>query len=177
MPPYSAAAPSGGAASSGRSSRRGRDASYLLNFQPLPLPAVAPTELPPPPRRAKPAVSVRQRVLDRSAFLKSQFHLLCRPGLDYRPHTLDPNLPVDWPSVRAVRFVTPELIRCPICLLEPPLAPHIYQCAHVLCLPCALRLHASGADSGADSSSVVSPSSLSESSSSTEETRHNITQT
>lgn len=35
-----------------------------------------------------------------------------------------------------MRFASAEAIQCPICLLEPPVAPHIYSCGHVLCLSC-----------------------------------------
>jgi hypothetical protein len=61
---------------------------------------------------------------------------------------LDPDFPIDWEQVRAVRFVTSDPIRCPICLVEPPLAPQLYGCGHVLCLPCALRFHASCDEAG-----------------------------
>ena len=137
---------------SGRSSRRGRDASYLLNFQPLPLPAAAPSEYEAPPPRvrqpSRPAVSTRSKYDQKVQHLRAKYHLLVSPGGDYRAHALDPNYPIEWAHVRAVRLVTAELFRCPICLLEPPTCPQIYQCSHMLCLPCALRLHASATDSG-----------------------------
>jgi len=74
--------------------------------------------------------------------MASKLHMLVEPGADYRANVLDPNYPMPWERVRAVRFGFTDQIRCPICLVEPPLSPHIYGCGHILCLPCALRLHA-----------------------------------
>ena len=135
--------------SSGRSSRRGRDASHLLNFQPLPLPAATPLEAPPPRRQLPRAVAPTRSTYNMKVqHLRAKYHLLVAPGGDYRAHSLDPNYPMEWSCVRAVRLVTDQPIRCPICLMEPPLCPQIYQCSHMLCLPCALRLHASCTESG-----------------------------
>ena len=131
---------SGAGAGSGRSSRRGRDASHLLNFQPTPH-RQEEAELPPPPRRVARPTSSRQKQEDRVQFLRAKFHLFVATGADYRANRLDPDFPINWDCIRAVRFVTSDPIRCPICLLEPPLAPQIYACGHVLCLPCALRFH------------------------------------
>ena len=80
--------------------------------------------------------------------MKAKFHLLVSPGGDYRANKLDPDYPIEWESVRAVRFVTTDPIRCPICLADPPAAPQIYACGHALCLPCALRFHAACEESG-----------------------------
>ena len=132
----------------GRSSRRGRDASHLLNFQPLPLPVSEAAAAAPPPRRtpSRP-VSTRSKFDQQVQHLRAKYHLLVAPGGDYRAPTLDPNCEMEWSTVRAVRLVTAESIRCPICLLEPPLCPQMYPCSHILCLPCALRLHAASTES------------------------------
>ena len=139
--------PAGGSGG-GRSSRRGRDASHLLNFQPLQRQEETTSAAPPPRRMPSKQTSVRQKHEDKLQFLQAKFHLLVAPGGDYRANKLDPDYPLDWDCVRAVRFVTSDQIRCPICLVDPPLAPQIYSCGHVMCLPCALRFHTSCEEAG-----------------------------
>ena len=166
----------GGSHGATRAARRGqRDASHLLNFQPLSGRAeLFSTEA--PPRRARIAPSVpataRSRVEERTRYRASKLQLLVPAGGDYRIHRASPDVPVDWDVVRAVRarawrrrrryaarlashasahhgahsppqvrLASSEAIRCPICLAEPPVAPHLHGCGHVLCLVCALRYH------------------------------------
>lgn len=139
---------------SSRSSRRGRDASHLLNFHPLPHRADPhcnegrAEEQPPVRRQPGGAATSRNHYESKVAYRAAKVHLLVAPGRDYRAQRLDPDVPIDWDAVRAVRYATTESIRCPICLIEPPLAPQIYGCAHILCLPCALRYQAACDDAG-----------------------------
>ena len=136
---------SGGGGGNGGGSRgsrrsRGHDATHLLNFQPL-------SRSPPEAPAVRPSPATRQRRPERRPgdkveSLRAKSHLLLSPSADCRGARLDPNYPIGWESVRAVRLITTQRISCPICLNDPPLAPQLYLCGHALCLPCALRYHA-----------------------------------
>ncbi|KAK9117707.1 hypothetical protein Sjap_016654 [Stephania japonica] len=43
-----------------------------------------------------------------------------------------------WENIVCVRYSTPFLVQCPICL-ESPLCPQITSCGHIFCFPCILR--------------------------------------
>ena len=74
----------------------------------------------------------------------NNFHFLVPPSAGVRSASLfEPDHPIAWELVRAVRHVTTHSIRCPICLSEQLTAPQVSGCGHILCLPCALRFHAS----------------------------------
>ena len=96
----------GGSHGATRAARRGqRDASHLLNFQPLSGRAeLLSTEAPPRRARIAPAVpaTARSRVEERTRYRASKLQLLVPAGGDYRIHRASPDVPVDWDVVRAV---------------------------------------------------------------------------
>ena len=94
---------------------------------------------------------------------QANFHFVMAPG-DYRGTDLDPDFPLPWESVRAVRFTSAEALRCPICLCDHFTAPQMHQCGHVMCLPCALQFHAAADADGKQSKCPIcaEPASLAE---------------
>ena len=120
------AAASGGGASGARPGRRGRDGTHLLNF------SVA-HETPPddiPPRRARPPHSARAGGAPRSAarldrfatreppaamrqrFMLANFQFILGGSEPTgRRGAADPDAPIEWDRVRAVRLVTSEEVR------------------------------------------------------------------
>ncbi|KAL1499799.1 hypothetical protein AB1Y20_012484 [Prymnesium parvum] len=134
--------------------RRGRNGAHLLNFttpervdesRPAPRPRAVPRS------SAKPAagslgVPLSRREATLLYLQANNFHFLVPPlPAAARKAYLHPDVPVPWERVRAVRHVTPQWVRCPICLSDALTAPQVSGCGHILCLPCALR-YSSAAD-------------------------------
>ena len=106
---------SGGSSSSGRTPRRPRDASHLLNFQPLPHRQESVMDSAAQPRRqpSRPTSSRRPHE-EQTQYMASKLHMLVEPSADYRANVLDPDYPMPWERVRAVRFGFTDQIRCAI---------------------------------------------------------------
>ena len=141
----------------GPKSRGGQSGAHLLNFAAF-TPA-APAE---EPRRAPPRRPQKSRY-NKMQHTQANFHFVMAPG-DYRGTDLDPDFPLPWESVRAVRFTSAEALRCPICLCDHFTAPQMHQCGHVMCLPCALQFHAAADADGKQSKCPIcaEPASLAE---------------
>ena len=141
----------------GPKSRGGQSGAHLLNFAAF-TPA-APAE---EPRRAPPRRPQKSRY-NKMQHTQANFHFVMAPG-DYRGTDLDPDFPLPWESVRAVRFTSAEALRCPICLCDDFTAPQMHQCGHVMCLPCALQFHAAADADGKQSKCPIcaEPASLAE---------------
>ena len=58
---------------------------------------------------------------------------------DYKDFHADPNLPLDWESVRKVRILTDSEVKCPICLEQQLLVGRANKCGHYYCWPCVIR--------------------------------------
>jgi hypothetical protein len=70
--------------------------------------------------------------------LSPYYRFAVSPG-NYRDYHSDPNLPIDWDSVRKVRVLTDSEVRCPICLEKQLLAGRANKCGHYYCWPCIIR--------------------------------------
>jgi E3 ubiquitin-protein ligase RNF10 len=65
------------------------------------------------------------------------------PTGDYRAQTLDPDVPIPWDSILQILVSPANMVACPICLAETPVAPRMTKCGHTACLPCFIRYFAS----------------------------------
>merc|ERR1712228_27499 len=59
--------------------------------------------------------------------------------LEIEPFQIDPDLPVPWKFIEAIRLFGQEETECPICL-HPPIAAKVGRCGHAHCSSCILKL-------------------------------------
>ncbi|EOD04237.1 hypothetical protein EMIHUDRAFT_453928, partial [Emiliania huxleyi CCMP1516] len=100
----------------------------------------APREAAPARTPARRAAAKLPRPVAKMRFLRAHYHLLCPVASG------EARASVGWEDCRAARLSTSEEVQCPICLVAPAAAPQVASCGHILCLPCALRLHAAAVD-------------------------------
>lgn len=77
---------------------------------------------------------------DTRQYLQANCQFIVRAGVDYFPHTQDPDILVDWDLIEQLilKQSGSEPTACPICLF-PPTAAKISRCGHVFCWPCILH--------------------------------------
>ncbi|XP_028761141.1 RING finger protein 10 isoform X2 [Neltuma alba] len=108
--------------------------NHLLNFHydPISRPQ-ARGPPPPPPRRQQ-----KKKPYNKDLFLQANYKFVVLDSGDYSPESLDPDKMLQWEDIVCVRYSTPFLVQCPICL-EYPLCPQITSCGHIFCFPCILQ--------------------------------------
>ncbi|URE13764.1 RING [Musa troglodytarum] len=125
--------PSGLHGNAGQSATRRNNvinANHLLNFYYDPI------------SRSEPRIPSRRqqkiKPYNKDLFLQAnyKFVVLDRGGCEIK--SMDPDKMLHWEDVICVRYSTPLLVQCPICL-EIPLCPQLTSCGHIYCFPCILR--------------------------------------
>jgi len=116
--------------------RRGRSANHLVNFT---------------QQQTTPKSKDQKRTRTRSSRYHGshgkedhvqatgQFIVLLDAKLETLPFMQNPNLAVPWKYIEAIRFHTPEVTNCPICM-SPPIAAKAGRCGHAHCYSCVLHL-------------------------------------
>lgn len=107
--------------------------NHLLNFQYDPI--SRPTRGPPLPQ---PRRQQKRKPYNKDLFLQANYKFVVLDSGDYSPESLDPDKMLQWEDIVCVRYSTPLLVQCPICL-EYPLCPQITSCGHIFCFPCILQ--------------------------------------
>lgn len=69
----------------------------------------------------------------------AQFIVSKDSELEIDPFRVDPDIPVPWKFIEAVRIFGQEETECPICL-HPPIAAKVGRCGHAHCSSCILKL-------------------------------------
>lgn len=124
--------PHGNTPLAGRKSQM-HNGNHLLNFHydPISRPTRGPP--PPPPRRQQ-----KKKPYNKDLFLQANYKFVVLDSGDYSPESLDPDKMLQWEDIVCLRYSTPFLVQCPICL-EYPLCPQITSCGHIFCFPCILQ--------------------------------------
>ncbi|KAK9108610.1 hypothetical protein Syun_024621 [Stephania yunnanensis] len=107
------------------------NANHLLNFQYESISRPQP-RMPPPRRQYKP------KPYNKDLFLQANFKFVVLDSGNYEAESMDPDKMLQWENIVCVRYSTPFLVQCPICL-ESPLCSQITSCGHIFCFPCILR--------------------------------------
>ncbi|XP_054801393.1 uncharacterized protein LOC129305374 isoform X2 [Prosopis cineraria] len=125
--------PHGSTSSAGRKPQM-VNGNHLLNFHydPISRPQ-ARGPPPPPPRRQQ-----KKRPYNKDLFLQANYKFMVLDSGDNSPESLDPDKMLHWEDIVCVRYSTPSVVQCPICL-EYPLCPQITSCGHIFCFPCILQ--------------------------------------
>ncbi|KAJ7976299.1 RING finger protein 10 [Quillaja saponaria] len=129
---------SGSVSSHGSSQSSGRKAqmvngNHLLNFYYDPISRPQLRGPPPPPRRQQ-----KRKAYNKDLFLQANYKFVVLDSGNYSPESMDPDKMLLWEDIICVRYLTPLLVQCPICL-EHPLCPQITSCGHIFCFPCILQ--------------------------------------
>ncbi|WOL11466.1 RING finger protein 10 isoform X1 [Canna indica] len=107
------------------------NANHLLNFYYDPISRPEPRV--PPPRRQR-----KIKPYNKDLFLQANYKFVVLDRGGYEFESVDPDKMLNWEDVIFVRYSTPFMVQCPICL-ETPLCPQITTCGHIYCFPCILR--------------------------------------
>lgn len=107
--------------------------NHLLNFQYDPISRPRSRARAPPPRRP-----YKIKPYNKDLFLQANYKFVVLDSGYHTPEYLDPDKMLRWEDIICVRYSTPSLVLCPICL-EHPLCPQITSCGHIYCFPCILR--------------------------------------
>ncbi|XP_023530957.1 RING finger protein 10 isoform X1 [Cucurbita pepo subsp. pepo] len=107
--------------------------NHLLNFQYDPISRPRPRARAPPPRRPH-----KIKPYNKDLFLQANYKFVVLDTGYHTPEYLDPDKMLRWEDIICVRYSTPSLVQCPICL-EHPHCPQITSCGHIYCFPCILR--------------------------------------
>ncbi|KAE8650799.1 RING finger protein 10 isoform X2 [Cucumis sativus] len=107
--------------------------NHLLNFQYDPISRPHPRARAPPPRRPQ-----KIKPYNKDLFLQANYKFVVLDSGYYTDEYMDPDKMLHWEDIVCVRYSTPSLVQCPICL-EHPLCPQITSCGHIYCFPCILR--------------------------------------
>ncbi|KAI0528530.1 hypothetical protein KFK09_001072 [Dendrobium nobile] len=108
-------------------------ANHLLNFHYDPVHRSSQQQRIPLPRRQQ-----RVKPYNKDLFLQANYKFVIYDSGNYSIESIDPDKMFPWEDVVCVRYFTPFLVQCPICL-ESPLCPQITSCGHIYCFPCILR--------------------------------------
>ncbi|XP_038901660.1 RING finger protein 10 isoform X1 [Benincasa hispida] len=107
--------------------------NHLLNFQYDPISRPRARARAPPPRRPQ-----RIKPYNKDLFLQANYKFVVLDSGYHTDEYMDPDKMLHWEDIVCVRYSTPSLVQCPICL-EHPLCPQITSCGHIYCFPCILR--------------------------------------
>ncbi|KAI4350437.1 hypothetical protein L6164_004893 [Bauhinia variegata] len=107
--------------------------NHLLNFHYDPISRPQPRGPPPPPRRQQ-----KRKPYNKDLFLQANYKFIVLDSGNYSSEFMDPDKMLQWEDIICVRYSTPFLVQCPICL-ENPLCPQITSCGHIFCFPCILQ--------------------------------------
>ncbi|XP_050270649.1 uncharacterized protein LOC126714513 isoform X1 [Quercus robur] len=107
--------------------------NHLLNFHYDPISRPQHQPRAPPPRRQQ-----KTRPYNKDLFLQANYKFVVLDSGNYTPESMDPDKMLRWEDIICVRYLTPFLVQCPICL-ESPLCPQITSCGHIFCFPCILQ--------------------------------------
>ncbi|XP_072978560.1 uncharacterized protein [Typha angustifolia] len=124
-------APQGNAVQSAARRSQAMNANYLLNFHYDPI--SRPQPRPPPPKRQQ-----KIKPYNKDLFLQANYKFVVLDNGSYDIESMDPDKMLQWGDIICVRYYTPSVVQCPICL-ETPLCPQITSCGHIYCFPCILR--------------------------------------
>jgi len=80
----------------------------------------------------------RTTTYNKEVFLQANCNFVVKDTGDYKVHSCDPDVLVDWDLVELVYLPTHDAPQCPICLF-PPQAAKITRCGHVYCFSCILH--------------------------------------
>lgn len=107
------------------------NANHLLNFYYDPI----------QPSQSRMTPFKRQRKVrpfNRELFLQANYNFVILDTGKYVVESIDPDKMLQWEDIICLRYSSPSLVQCPICL-ETPLCPQITSCGHIFCFPCILR--------------------------------------
>ncbi|XP_050384380.1 uncharacterized protein LOC126800991 isoform X2 [Argentina anserina] len=110
------------------------NANHLLNFHYDPISRPQTRGPPPPPARRQ----HKRKPYNKDLFLQANYKFVVLDSGNYSADSMDPDKMLRWEDIICVRYSTPTLVQCPICL-EYPLCPQITSCGHVFCFPCILQ--------------------------------------
>lgn len=108
--------------------------NHLLNFYYDPISRPQTRGPPPPPARRQ----HKRKPYNKDLFLQANYKFVVLDSGNYSTESMDPDKMLQWEDIICVRFSTPTLVQCPICL-EYPLCPQITSCGHIFCFPCILQ--------------------------------------
>ncbi|KAL4387548.1 hypothetical protein GQ457_09G008550 [Hibiscus cannabinus] len=123
----------GGATLSAGKRTQMTNGNHLLNFHYDPIVRSRPQPRGPPPRRQR-----KIKPYNKDLFLQANFKFVVLDTGNYAPELMDPDKNLLWEDIICVRYSTPFLVQCPICL-EHPQCPQITSCGHIFCFPCILQ--------------------------------------
>ncbi|CAB4275519.1 unnamed protein product [Prunus armeniaca] len=106
--------------------------NHLLNFHYDPISRPQPRTAPPPRRHHK------RKPYNKDLFLQANYKFVVLDSGNYSVESMDPDKMLKWEDIICVRYSTPTLVQCPICL-EYPLCSQITSCGHIFCFPCILQ--------------------------------------
>ncbi|XP_004304564.1 PREDICTED: RING finger protein 10-like [Fragaria vesca subsp. vesca] len=108
--------------------------NHLLNFHYDPISRPQARGPPPPPARRQ----HKRKAYNKDLFLQANYKFVVLDAGNYSAESMDPDKMLRWEDIICVRYSTPTLVQCPICL-EYPLCPQITSCGHIFCFPCILQ--------------------------------------
>ncbi|KAK3412941.1 hypothetical protein EUGRSUZ_I01601 [Eucalyptus grandis] len=114
--------------------------NHLLNFHYDPISRSQFRQPPPPPRRQQ-----KIKPYNKDLFLQANYKFVVLDSADYEPDLMNPDKMLRWEDIICVRYSTPSVVQCPICL-DYPLCPQITSCGHIFCFPCILQYLLMGKD-------------------------------
>lgn len=118
---------------------KGKNMNHLLNFQSYESASPSTTG---GARKAGRTRHITPRMpKGKEEFVQSVAQFVVEQGseLELEPFQVDPDLPVPWKFIEAIRIFGQEETECPICL-HPPIAAKVGRCGHAHCASCVLKL-------------------------------------
>ncbi|KAM1918551.1 hypothetical protein FF1_023187 [Malus domestica] len=106
--------------------------NHLLNFYYDPISRPQHRAAPPSRRQHK------RKPYNKDLFLQANYKFVVLDSVNYSAEAMDPDKVLQWEDIICVRYSTPTVVQCPICL-EYPLCPQITSCGHIFCFPCILQ--------------------------------------
>lgn len=118
---------------------KGKNMNHLLNFQSYE--SVSPSTIGGARKGGRTRHITPRMPKGKEEFVQSvaQFIVEQDSDLELEPFQVDPDLPVPWKFVEAIRIFGQEETECPICL-HPPIAAKVGRCGHAHCASCVLKL-------------------------------------